>query len=62
MMPVLEEVKDILRFWLRKGVAGFRCDVINILWKDSLENGKKRLALTGSEHYLSLEASASTIA
>ncbi|MDE7221582.1 MAG: alpha-glucosidase [Oscillospiraceae bacterium] len=52
---VLEEVKDILRFWLRKGVAGFRCDVINILWKDSLENGKKKLALTGSEHYLSLE-------
>jgi len=52
---VLEEVKDILRFWLRKGVAGFRCDVINILWKDSLDNGKKRPALTGSEHYLSLE-------
>ena len=52
---VLEEVKDILRFWLGKGVAGFRCDVINILWKDSLESAKKRLALTGSEHYLSLE-------
>lgn len=52
---MLEEVKDILRFWLRKGVAGFRCDVINILYKDSLEDGKKRLALTGSEHYLSLE-------
>ncbi len=52
---VLEEVRDILRFWLRKGVAGFRCDVINILWKDSLESGRKRLALTGSEHYLSLE-------
>lgn len=52
---VLEEVKDILRFWLRKGVAGFRCDVINILWKDSLESSRKKLALTGSEHYLSLE-------
>ena len=52
---VLEEVKDILRFWLGRGVAGFRCDVINILWKDSLEDGKKRLALTGLEHYLSLE-------
>ena len=52
---VLEEVKDILRFWLDRGVAGFRCDVINILWKDSLEDGKKRLALTGLEHYLSLE-------
>lgn len=52
---VLEEVKDILRFWLDRGVAGFRCDVINILWKDSLEDGKRRLALTGLEHYLSLE-------
>ena len=52
---VLEEVKDILRFWLGRGVAGFRCDVIHILWKDSLEDGKKRLALTGLEHYLSLE-------
>lgn len=52
---VLDEVKEVLRFWLDKGVAGFRCDVINILWKDSLEDGKKRLALTGQEHYLSLE-------
>ena len=52
---VLEEVKDILRFWLDKGVAGFRCDVINILWKDSLDSSKKRLALTGLDHYLSLE-------
>lgn len=52
---VLEEVKDILRFWLDKGVAGFRCDVINILWKDSLASSKKKLALTGSEHYISLE-------
>jgi len=52
---VLEEVKDILRFWLEKGVAGFRCDVINILWKDALASSKKRPILTGSEHYLSLE-------
>lgn len=52
---VLEEVKDIMRFWLDKGVAGFRCDVINIIYKTSLENGKKKLILTGSEHYLSQE-------
>jgi len=52
---VLEEVKEILRFWLDKGVAGFRCDVINVLWKDSLASSKKKLILTGSEHYLSLE-------
>lgn len=50
---VKEEVKDIMRFWLDKGVAGFRCDVINVIWKDTLRNGKKRIALTGQEHYLS---------
>ncbi len=50
---VVEEVKDILRFWLNKGVAGFRCDVINIIYKTSLADGKRRLILTGSEHYIS---------
>lgn len=50
---VLEEVKDIMRFWLEKGVAGFRCDVINVIYKDSLENGRPKPILTGSEHYLS---------
>lgn len=52
---VFAEVKDIMRFWLDKGIAGFRCDVINVLYKTSLEDGVKRLALTGSEHYLSQE-------
>ena len=52
---VMEAIKDIMRFWLEKGVAGFRCDVINILFKTSLENGRKKLILTGSEHYLSQE-------
>lgn len=52
---VLDEVKDILRFWLDLGVAGFRCDVINVLFKNSLDDGRKRLILTGSEHYLSRE-------
>ena len=52
---VLEEVKKILRFWLDKGIVGFRCDVINIIWKDSLANGKPSLILTGSEHYLTLD-------
>ena len=54
---VLEEVKDIMRFWLDKGVAGFRCDVINILWKDSLASSKRRAALSCLEHYLSLDCS-----
>lgn len=52
---VLEEVKDIMHFWLGKGVAGFRCDVINILYKSSLADGRRSLILTGSEHYLSQE-------
>ncbi|HOB19516.1 MAG TPA: alpha-glucosidase [Candidatus Atribacteria bacterium] len=52
---VFEEVKDIMRFWLDKGIAGFRCDVINILYKTSLKDGRKKLALTGSEYYLSQE-------
>ena len=52
---VLEEIKDIMRFWLDKGVVGFRCDVINVIYKNSLENGKKKFILTGSEHYLSTE-------
>ncbi len=50
---VLEEIKHIMRYWLDKGIAGFRCDVINIIWKSSLEDGKKRLILTGQEHYIS---------
>lgn len=52
---VYEEVEDILRFWLEKGVAGFRCDVINVIHKNTLADGKKQLALTGIEHYLSTD-------
>ena len=52
---VLEEVKSILRFWLEKGVMGFRCDVINVIYKNSLENGRPSPILTGMEHYLSTE-------
>jgi oligo-1,6-glucosidase len=52
---VIEEIKDIMRFWLNKGISGFRCDVINIIYKTSLENGKKKMILTGSEHYISQE-------
>lgn len=49
---VLEEVEKILTFWLDKGVYGFRCDVINQIWKESLDDGKKKLWRTGSERYL----------
>ena len=52
---VLEEVKNILRFWLDKGAAGFRCDVINILYKTSLKNGRPRIPICGLEHYKTRE-------
>ena len=52
---VYREICEIMRFWLDKGVAGFRCDVINIIFKESFADGKKQLALTGKEHYVSTE-------
>ncbi|MEA5051666.1 MAG: alpha-glucosidase [Oscillospiraceae bacterium] len=52
---VLEEVEKILRFWLDRGVAGFRCDMINVLSKSTLKNGRWQLALRGLEHYLQQE-------
>lgn len=52
---VMDEVKNILRFWLERGAAGFRCDVINILYKSSFKDGKKRAAVRGLEHYKSQE-------
>lgn len=48
---VIAAVKDIMRFWLDLGISGFRCDVINIIYKTSLQNGRKRIALTGQEWY-----------
>jgi len=54
---VIEEVKDLMRFWLDLGVAGFRCDVINMIYKTTLDDGKNRLFNVGEEHYLSQEGS-----
>lgn len=52
---VLSQIKSTMRFWLEMGVSGFRCDVINLLFKESLADGKPSLILTGSEHYLTRE-------
>lgn len=49
---VLEEIKDIMRFWLDKGISGFRCDVINIIYKSSLEDSR-RFIIKGAEYYTS---------
>jgi len=35
---VREEVKNIVRFWMEKGVKGFRFDVINLISKDGFED------------------------
>ena len=52
---VYAEITDIMQFWLDKGIAGFRCDVINIIYKESLEDGKRGSALIGKEHYLNTD-------
>lgn len=52
---IMQEIKNVMTFWLDKGIFGFRCDVINIIFKKSLEDGKKRFVLTGREHYLHQE-------
>ena len=50
---VLEEVEAIINFYLDKGVYGFRCDVINQIYKESLEDGEgKAVSGCGREHYL----------
>lgn len=48
---VIKDVENIMKFWLDKGVYGFRCDTISYLWKETLKNGKPRLTETGKEHY-----------
>ncbi len=50
---VIAAIEDVMRFWLDRGVAGFRCDVINIIYKETIKNGRWRPALTGCEYYLS---------
>lgn len=52
---VYNEIADIMRFWMDKGIAGFRLDSINVVYKNSLEKGKLSRALTGHEHYLNTE-------
>ena len=52
---VMDEVKTIMRFWLTRGASGFRCDVINVLYKSSFADGIRRAAVCGLEHYKSQE-------
>ena len=50
---VIAAIENVMRFWLDRGVAGFRCDVINIIYKEAIKHGRWRPALTGCEYYLS---------
>ena len=50
---VRKEYKDIIKFWLDKGVDGFRCDVINLISKDQrYKNGLNPLILVGKKYYI----------
>lgn len=49
---VINEVKKILNFYFDKGVYGFRCDVIDQIYKTTLKDGKFRFLNKGIEHYL----------
>ncbi len=53
--PVIDEVKNLMEFWLKRGVAGFRCDVINCIYKKSLDNARPRIYKTGRELYLNID-------
>lgn len=53
---VLKEFEDIIRFWLQKGVSGFRCDMIDVIYKESFADGTKKVpSMIGQEHYLCVE-------
>ena len=47
---VIDEIERVLRFWLDRGVAGFRCDVVSLLDKESFEDGQTP-PIWGLEHY-----------
>ena len=52
-VKVREELHKMIHYWVTLGVDGFRLDVINLISKcDGLPKGKKRIALTGKEHYM----------
>lgn len=48
---LFDEFKNIIEFWLKKGIKGFRCDVVNVMSKKTLDDGKPRFILKGLEHY-----------
>lgn len=51
---VLEEIEKVLNFWLDLGVAGFRCDVFNLLHKSTFRDGRFNFTGGGREYYSSV--------
>lgn len=49
---VVDEFKAITKFWLDKGIFGFRCDVVNLISKTSFNNGKFDISCVGKEHFV----------
>ncbi|PSQ12347.1 glucohydrolase [Halobacteriales archaeon QS_5_70_15] len=49
---VREDIKGMIRWWLEKGIDGFRMDAINFLSKaEGLPDGDPTREFVGSEHY-----------
>lgn len=48
---IIDEVENILKFWLDKGVYGFRCDVINHIYKTTLKNDYSHLLFNKGQKY-----------
>jgi len=50
---VREDVYDMMRWWLDRGIDGFRMDVINLISKtDGLPDGDPHGGLVGAEHFM----------
>ena len=48
---VIKEIEEIIKFWLDKGVYGFRCDVINQIYKTTLKNDYSKLLFNKGQKY-----------
>ncbi|MFA6755223.1 MAG: alpha-glucosidase [Bacilli bacterium] len=48
---LVKDMESIMKFYLDKGVYGFRCDVLHAFWKTTLEDGKFHFSNIGREHY-----------
>ena len=52
---VYDEIADVMRFWLDKGIAGFKYNAVNLMYKISLADGERGKRITGIEHYINAD-------